>query len=104
LSLNSRLCVLQLDQLPFAVPLPLGGTKEENNCAFDPFSEVLFTAKLIASRKGEGLLPDVQPNGAKQFEGGNPNRIVPQGAFDCSAASQMNQRPRPAGRERKAVE
>jgi hypothetical protein len=83
---------------------PLGRTKEENNSAFDPFGVVLFTAKLIASRKGEGLLPDVQPNGGKQFEGRNPNGIVPEGANDWSATSQMNQRPGPAGRERKAVE
>jgi hypothetical protein len=59
LLLKSCFRVLQLDQLPFAVRSPVGGTKEKENRAVSSFQrcETLLLAKLVASRERRRLLP-----------------------------------------------
>ena len=83
--------VLQLDQLPFAVRSPVGGTKEKQNGAVRSFQrgQALFLAKLVASRERRGLLTDAQPNIGEHLEGRDVKGIVRQRALDGDAVSQM---------------
>jgi hypothetical protein len=55
---------LQLNQLPFAVRSPIGGTKNQQRRSFrSPQSfKRLFMAKLVASGKVGRLLADLQPD------------------------------------------
>jgi hypothetical protein len=55
---------LQLDQLPFAVRSPVGGTEYQQNGSVRPFQgfESLHISKLVARGKIGRLLPDLQSN------------------------------------------
>lgn len=94
LLLKSSLCVLQLDQLPFAVWSPIGGTKEEDDRALGSPEgrESLFAAKLIASGECRSLLSDVQSNRCEQFEGGDFDCIALKVTCDRNGVSQMTDR------------
>jgi hypothetical protein len=92
LLLESSFCVLQLDQLPFAVWSPIGGTEEENDRSFGPSDrrEALLPAKLIASGKRRSFLADVQSDRRKQFKGGHLDSVATEIACDRNAVSQMS--------------
>ena len=69
LLLESCFGALQLDQLPFAVGSPIGGTEEEENRAVRSFQtfERLFLAELVASRKCGRFLSNGEPNRSEQL-------------------------------------
>jgi hypothetical protein len=64
---ESRLGVLQLDQLPFAIGSPIRGTEKEENRAVRSFQtfQCLFVSKLVAKGKGRRLLPDRESDGSE---------------------------------------
>ena len=74
---------MQLDQLPFTVGSPVGGTVKNKNGAVRSFQRIegLLPAKLVASRKSRRLLPDGESNGSEHFQGRDVNCI----ALKCSA-------------------
>ena len=61
---NSRFCVLQLDQLPFAVRSPVGGTEKQENGSLWSFQcfQALYASQLVASGKIGGFLSYCQAN------------------------------------------
>jgi hypothetical protein len=87
---------LQLDQLPFAVRSPIGGTENQQNSSVRAFQgcERLFFAKLIACGKIGCLLTYVQPNRAEQLQGFKMKRIPVDCSVDGYGVTQMaNSRP-----------
>ena len=85
---------LQLDQLPFAVRSPIGGTENQQNRSLWAFQggERLLFAKLIACGKIGRLLAYRQANGAEQFEGLKMERIAVYRSMDGYGISQMADR------------
>jgi len=61
---ESCFCVLQLNQLPFAVGSPVRGTEKQENRSVSSLQTVqrLVLAKLVASRKCRRLLSDGETN------------------------------------------
>src|SRR6266853_1687447 len=61
---KSRFCVLQLDQLRFAVRSPIRRTEKEQNSSLWSFQRLqsLLPAKLVAGRESRSLLTDGQSN------------------------------------------
>ena len=71
LLLESCFGALQLNQLPFAVGSPIGGTEKEKNRAVRSFQSFqgLFLAELVASRKCGRLLSNGEPNRSEELRG-----------------------------------
>jgi hypothetical protein len=88
---KSRFGVLQLDQLPFAVGSPVGGTKEKENRAVSSFqrSEVLLLAELVAGRESRRLPAHGESDVGEHLEGGDVKGIALDGSADGDAVTEM---------------
>jgi hypothetical protein len=88
---ESRLGVLQLDQLPLAVGSPICRTKEEQDRAMWSFQALqsLLMSKLVGQRKSRSLLTDRQSDSGQQLQGGDMYCIALKSAGDRDAVSQM---------------
>ena len=88
---ESRLSVLQLDQLPFAIGSPICRTKKEQDRAVRSFQAIqsLLMSKLVAQRKSGSLLADRQPDRGEQLQGRDMDCIALERASDRDAVSQM---------------
>jgi hypothetical protein len=88
---ESRLGVLQLDQLPLAVGSPICRTKEEQDRAMWSFQAIqsLLMSKLIVQRKSGSLLADRQSDRGQQLQGRDMYCIAPKSAGDSDAVSQV---------------
>ena len=89
---ESRDCALQLDQLPFAVRSPVGGTEKEKNGAVRSFQgiEGLYPAKLVANRKSGSFLTDREPNRHRFDRKLHLNRIAIECPPDGHSVSQVS--------------
>jgi hypothetical protein len=68
---ESRLGVLQLDQLPLAIGSPICRTKEKQDRAMRSFQAIqsLLMSKLVGQRKSGSVLADRQSDSGQQLQG-----------------------------------
>jgi hypothetical protein len=88
---KSCFCVLQLDQLPFAVGSPVGRAEKQKNGAVWSFQRIqaLLLAKLVARRESGRLPPHCESNASERLEGGDVENIALNGATDGDAVAEM---------------